>query len=80
MSLCPFLGLPERYECVNYCDYVAWAFVHLFELFNRSLVDATAFVDEMAGRGRLSGVDVTDDDNVDVNFFLSHVSMSISRP
>jgi len=41
----------------------------LFELFNGSLVDATAFVDEMAGRGRLSGVDVTDDDNVDVNFF-----------
>ena len=33
----------------------------LLELFNRSLVNATALVDEMACGGRLAGIDVTDD-------------------
>ena len=29
-------------------------------------------VDQVTGGGRLAGVDVADDDNVDVNLFLSH--------
>jgi len=45
----------------------------LLELFNDTLVDTTAFVDEMAGRGRLAGVDVTDDDDVNVDLFFSHL-------
>jgi hypothetical protein len=38
----------------------------LLELLNGSLVDTTALVDEVTGRGGLAGVDVTDDDEVDV--------------
>jgi len=52
------------------------AFAHLlgflFELFDDTLVDTTAFVDEMAGRSRLARVDVTDDDDVNVELFFSH--------
>jgi hypothetical protein len=32
----------------------------------------------MAGGGRLAGVDVTDDDNVDVNLLLRHVERSVT--
>merc|ERR1711962_163857 len=52
------------------------AFAHLlgflFEFFDDTLVDTTAFVDEMAGRGRLARVDVTDDDDVNVELLFSH--------
>jgi len=52
------------------------AFAHLlgflFELFDDTLVDTTAFVDEMAGRSRLARVDVTDDDDVNVDLLFSH--------
>lgn len=44
----------------------------LFKLLNGSLVDAPAFVDEVARGGGLAGVHVTDDDNVDVEFLLCH--------
>ena len=33
----------------------------LLELFNGTLVDTTALVDQMTSGGRLSGIDVTDD-------------------
>lgn len=33
----------------------------LLELLNCSLIDTTALVDQVAGGGRLAGVDVTDD-------------------
>ena len=45
----------------------------LLELFDDTLVDTTAFVDEMAGGGRLARVDVTDDDDVDVELFFTHL-------
>jgi len=45
----------------------------LLELLDDTLVDATAFVDEMAGGGRLARVDVTDDDDVDVELFFTHL-------
>ena len=45
----------------------------LLELFDDTLVDSTAFVDEMAGGGRLARVDVTDDDDVDVELFFTHL-------
>jgi hypothetical protein len=44
----------------------------LLELFDGSLIDTTAFVDEMSGSGGLSGVDVSNDDDVNVSLFLSH--------
>ena len=34
------------------------------------LVNTTALVDQVAGGGRLAGVDVADDDQVDVNLLL----------
>merc|ERR1740123_372942 len=44
----------------------------LLELLNGPLVNTSALVDQVAGGGRLAGVDVADDDDVDVDLFLSH--------
>merc|ERR1719393_463260 len=44
----------------------------LLELLDGSLVDTSALVDQVTGGGRLSGVDVTDDDNVEMSLFLAH--------
>lgn len=44
----------------------------LLKLLNGSLVDSTAFVDQMAGGGGLSGVDVANNHDVNVDLFLSH--------
>ena len=44
----------------------------LLELFDGTLVNATALVDQVAGGGRLARVDVTNDDDVDVSLFLAH--------
>jgi len=44
----------------------------LLELLDSTLVNTTAFVDEVAGRGRLAGVDVTNDDDVDMSLLLTH--------
>ena len=44
----------------------------LLELFDGTLVKATALVDQVAGGGRLARVDVTNDDDVDVILFLAH--------
>ena len=44
----------------------------LLELFDGTFVDATALVDQVTSGGRLARVDVANDDDVDVNLFLSH--------
>jgi hypothetical protein len=44
----------------------------LLELLDGTLVDTTALVDQVTGSGRLSRVDVTDNDDVDVSLFLTH--------
>ena len=44
----------------------------LLELLDSTLVDTTAFVDQMTSGGRFTGVYVTDDDDVDVSLFLAH--------
>jgi len=44
----------------------------LFKLLNGALVNTTALVDQVTGGGGLTGVDVTDDDQGNVNFFFSH--------
>ena len=44
----------------------------LLELLDGSLVDTSALVDQVTGGGGLAGVDVTDDDDVDMSLFLAH--------
>jgi len=67
-------SLPLRLELVHNPSVFEGGFTSfssfLFELFNGSLVDTTAFVDEMPGGSGFSGVDVTDDNQVNVNFVL----------
>ena len=53
---------------------------YLLELLNGSLIDTTALVNQVTGRGRFAGVDMTNDNNINMSFFLSHVSMCISTP
>jgi len=43
----------------------------LLELLNGTLVNTTALVDQVSGGGRLAGVDVADNDDVDVRLVLS---------
>ena len=49
----------------------------LFELFDDTLVDSTAFVDKMAGGGGLARVDVSDDDDVNVELLFSHFDFDL---
>ena len=44
----------------------------LLELLDRSLVNATALVDQVTSCRRLARVDVADDDDANVSLFLSH--------
>ena len=44
----------------------------LLEFLDGTLVNTAAFVDHMSGGGGLAGVDVTDDDDVDMALFLAH--------
>ena len=45
----------------------------LLELLDGPLVNATALVDQMTSGGRLAGVNVADDNNVDMSLFLAHL-------
>ena len=42
----------------------------LLELLDGTLIDTSALVDQVTGGGRLTGIDVSDDDNVDVGLLL----------
>merc|ERR1719371_35291 len=44
----------------------------LLELLDGPLVNTSALVNQVTGGGRLAGVDVADNDNVDMGLFLSH--------
>ena len=44
----------------------------LLELLDGPLVNSTALVDQMTSGGRLAGVDVADDNDVDMSLFLAH--------
>merc|ERR1712170_248805 len=46
------------------------------EFFDGSLVDTTTFVDQVTGGGGFTGIDVTDDNDVDMSLCFSHVSVS----
>jgi len=63
-------------KLVEYPSVLERTFAHfggfLLELFDSSLVDTTAFVDQMTGGGRFTGIDVADNNNVDMSFCFSH--------
>jgi len=44
----------------------------LLELLDGTLVDSTALVDQVTSGGGLTGIDMTDDNDVNVSLFLSH--------
>lgn len=43
----------------------------LFELFDNSLIDTTALVDQVTGSGRFTGIDVTDNNQVNMSLITS---------
>jgi len=47
----------------------------LLELLDGPLVDTTTFVDEVTGGGRFTGVDVADDDDVDMGLSFTHFGL-----
>ena len=51
----------------------------LLELLNGTLVDTTALVDKVTSGRRLAGVDVADNDDVDMSLFLTVMSKSVSK-
>ena len=44
----------------------------LLELLDGTLVDTAAFVDQVSGSGGFTRIDVTNDDNIDVDLFFTH--------
>ena len=65
-----------KFNYYKYLIYLLFTFAHLLglllELLNGSLVNATALVDQVTRGGRLAGVDVADNDDVDVSLFFTH--------
>ena len=51
----------------------------LLELLDGPLVDTSALVDQMTSGGGLAGVDVSNDNDVDVSLFLTHLAGQSSR-
>ncbi|KAF1761686.1 hypothetical protein GCK72_009942 [Caenorhabditis remanei] len=51
----------------------------LLEFLDGSLVDSSALVDQVSGGSGLSGVDVSNDDDVDMNLFFSHGCYGVSK-
>lgn len=48
---------------------------NLLELLNGTLVDTTALVDQVTGSGGLAGIDVADNDDVDVSLVFLAVAV-----
>ena len=63
-------------QLVEHPGVLERALAHLLglslELLDGSLVDTTALVDQVASSGGLTGIDVTDHDQVDVSLLLTH--------
>jgi len=66
-------------KLIQYPSVFERAFAHIsglfLELLDGSLVDTTAFVDQVTGGCGLTGVDVTDDDNVNVGLIFWHLGI-----
>ena len=41
-------------------------------IYNGTLIETTALVDQVTSRGRLSGIDVADNDEIDLILLLGH--------
>merc|ERR1712088_1028148 len=71
--------LPLGLELVEDPSVLEGPFAHLsgflLELLDGPLVDTTAFVDEVTGGGGFTGVDVADDDDVDMGLSLTHFGL-----
>ena len=50
---------------------------YLLELLDGTLVNSSALVDQVTGGGGLSGIDVSDDDDVDVKLLLTRDAVSM---
>ena len=50
---------------------------YLLELLDGTLVNSSALVDQVTGGGGLSGIDVSDDNDVDVKLLLTRDAVSI---
>lgn len=51
--------------------------IYLLELLDGTLVNTTALVDQVTGSGRFAGIDVADNDDVDVvTLFLTVIEIS----
>ena len=63
----------ESYLCDRgtSCDH-AYLLSFLLELFDSSFVDSAAFVDQVSSGSGLARIYMTDNDNVDMDLFLSH--------
>ena len=67
---------PQRRETKTPGTKPAYLGGFLLELLDGSLVNASALVDQVAGGGRLAGVDMANDHDVDVELLLSHCCLS----
>ena len=66
-------GLLERRQIAQHANRNRTYFCSLFlEFFDGSLVNPTAFVNQVAGSSGLARVYVSDNDDVEVSLFLSH--------
>lgn len=66
-------GLLERRQIAQHANRNRTYFCSLFlELFDGSLVNPTAFVNQVASSSGLARVYVSDNDDVEVSLFLSH--------
>lgn len=54
-------------------DVSAYLLGLLLKLLNGTFVDTTTFVDQVTSGGGLARVDVSNDDNVNVNLLFTHV-------
>ena len=67
---------PRRRETITPGTEPAYLGGFLLELLDGSLVNASALVDQVAGGGRLAGVDMANDHDVDVELLLCHCCLS----
>ena len=58
-------------ESAEVCKGRRKSVAYLLELLDGTLVDTTALVDQVTGGGRLTRVDVADNDDVNVGLFLT---------
>ena len=70
-------------ELVQHPGVLEGPLVHLgsflLETLNHTLVDTSQLVDQVTGGGGLAGVDMSNNHDVDMNLFLTHVAKSASR-